>query len=231
MRSKEEAFDYRYFPEPDIPPLEPDAAWVEEVRATLPELPRARRERFASDLGLKPDVAAVLVDDRGWAEFFQRTIALGAPAREAANWITQDLAGLLRELGKSLTEAEADGRIEPKDLVDLITGAENLGKTQAKQLLAERLGEIRVEVGEAMESDTSLVAKAIATKGRPQISDPHALGAIVEEVLAEHADVAEQFRAGKEAVIGFLVGQVMKRSGGSANPQLAQELLRERLSG
>ena len=99
MRSKEEAFDYRYFPEPDIPPLEPADAWVEEIRATVPELPRARRERYATELGLKPEVAGVLVADRAWTDLFERTIALGVDAKAAANWITQDLAGLLNKHG------------------------------------------------------------------------------------------------------------------------------------
>jgi aspartyl-tRNA(Asn)/glutamyl-tRNA(Gln) amidotransferase subunit B len=217
MRSKEEAFDYRYFPEPDIPPLEPDAAWVEEIRASLPELPRARRERYATELGLKPEVAGVLVADRASTDLFERTIAVGADPKAAANWITQDLAGLLNKHAID----PAASPVTPDHLTELIRmlADGSIGGAGAKQALEEA-----VETGDGIE-------QIVERRGLRQVSDAGELGPIVDEVLAEHADVAEQFRAGKEAVIGFLVGQVMKRSGGSANPQLAQELLRERLSG
>jgi aspartyl-tRNA(Asn)/glutamyl-tRNA(Gln) amidotransferase subunit B len=216
MRSKEEAFDYRYFPEPDIPPLEPDPAWVEEIRASLPELPRARRERYSTEIGLKPEVAGVLVADRAWTALFERTIALGADAKAAANWITQDLAGLLNKHAID----PAASPVTPEHLTELIRmlADGSIGGAGAKQALEEA-----VETGDGIEQIVEL-------RGLRQVSDAGELGPIVDDVLAEHADVAEQFRAGKEAVIGFLVGQVMKRSGGSANPQLAQELLRERLS-
>ncbi|MGH2594451.1 MAG: Asp-tRNA(Asn)/Glu-tRNA(Gln) amidotransferase subunit GatB [Actinomycetota bacterium] len=219
MRSKEEAFDYRYFPEPDIPPLEPDPVWVEEIRASLPELPRARRERYANELGLKPDVAGVLVADRAWTDLFERTIALGADARAAANWITQDLAGLVNEGRLELAAVED----LPEMLTDMIqrVGDGTINTTSAKILLALYV------VGSERKSVDTLIEE----QGLRQVSDVGELGVIADAVIAEHPEVAEQFRAGKEAVIGFLVGQVMKRSGGSANPQLAQELLRERLSG
>ena len=217
MRSKEEAFDYRYFPEPDIPPLEPDPAWIEEIRASLPELPRARRERYATELGLKPEVAGVLVADRAWTDLFERTIALGADPKAAANWITQDLAGLLNKHAID----PAASPVTPEHLTELIRmlAEESISGAGAKQALEDA-----VETGDGIE-------QIVERRGLRQVSDAGELGPIVDDVLAEHADVAEQFRAGKEAVIGFLVGQVMKRSGGSANPQLAQELLRERLSG
>ena len=217
MRSKEEAFDYRYFPEPDIPPLEPDPAWIEEIRASLPELPRARRERYASELGLKREVAGVLVADRAWTDLFERTIALGAEPKAAANWITQDLAGLLNKHAID----PAASPVTPEHLNELIRMVVDgsISGAGAKQALEDA-----VDTGDAIEL-------IVDRRGLRQVSDAGELGPIVDDVLAEHADVAEQFRAGKEAVIGFLVGQVMKRSGGSANPQLAQELLRERLSG
>ena len=223
MRSKEEAFDYRYFPEPDIPPLEPDPAWVEEIRASLPELPRARRARYVAELGLKPEVTGVLVADRAWTDLFERTIVLGADPRAAANWITQDLAGLLKERGISIAQAEEEDRISPKDLADLIEGVREIGNTQAKQLLADRLETVR--------GQGSFIAERAALLSKGRVTDPEALGLIIDAVLIEHPDVVGQFKGGKESVIGFLVGQVMRKTSNSANPQLAQELLRERLSG
>jgi aspartyl-tRNA(Asn)/glutamyl-tRNA(Gln) amidotransferase subunit B len=217
MRSKEEAFDYRYFPEPDIPPLEPDAAWIEEIRASLPELPRARRARYAGELGLKPDVARVLVGHRASTDLFERTIVLGVDARAAANWITQDLAGLLNKHGVDQGEA----RVTPGHLADLIrlVADGTVSGAGAKQALEDA-----VTTGDGVEA-------IVERLGLRQVSDAGELAPIVEAVIAEHPDVAEEFRGGKEAVLGFLVGQVMKRSGGSANPKLAQELLRERLTG
>jgi aspartyl-tRNA(Asn)/glutamyl-tRNA(Gln) amidotransferase subunit B len=216
MRSKEEAFDYRYFPEPDIPPLEPSEEWIEDIRATLPELPRARRERYAAEFGLKPEVARVLVADRVSCELFEGTVALGAPPDKAANWVTQDLAALQNKAGESV-----EAHVTPAHLADLIrlVGDDTVSGAGAKQALEEAFA-----TGDP-------IADIVERMGLTQVSDTGALGAIADEVLAENPEVAEQFRGGKEAVIGFLVGQVMKRSGGTANPKLAQELLRERLSG
>ncbi len=211
MRSKEEAFDYRYFPEPDIPSIEPDAEWVEELRASLPELPRARRERYERELGLKADAARVLVGDRSATELFERTLALGAPAVVAANWITQDLAGLQNRGG--------EGRITPEHLVDLIgmLTDDAISGAGAKQVLEEAF-----HTGDP-------IAEIVERRGLRQMSDAVALAAIADEVIAENPDAVAQFFGGKEAIVGYLVGQIMKRSGGSANPKLAQQALRERL--
>ena len=216
MRSKEEAFDYRYFPEPDIPPLEPSPEWIQEIRATLPELPRARSARYEREHGLKPEVAGVLVADRASTELFERTVALGAPASAAANWITQDLAGLQNKAG-----ADAVSKVTPEHLVDLIglLADDTLSGAGAKQALEDAF-----ETGDAIEA-------IVGRRGLRQVSDTAALASIADEVIAENPDAVEQFRGGKEAIIGFLVGQVMKRSGGSANPKLAQQVLRERLQG
>jgi aspartyl-tRNA(Asn)/glutamyl-tRNA(Gln) amidotransferase subunit B len=217
MRSKEEAFDYRYLPEPDIPPLEPDPAWVEEIRASLPELPRARRERYVAELDLRPDVARVLVGDRISTALFERSIALGAPARDAANWITQDLAGFLNKHAVD----PASSPVSAEHVVELLgfLASDAISGAGAKQALEEA-----VETGDD-------IGAIVERRGLSQVSDTAALGAIADEVLAENADAVEQFRSGKDGVVGFLVGQVMKKSGGSANPKVAQELLRERLSG
>jgi aspartyl-tRNA(Asn)/glutamyl-tRNA(Gln) amidotransferase subunit B len=216
MRSKEEAFDYRYFPEPDIPAIEPSAEWIEELRAALPELPRARRERYVAEHELRPEVARVLVADRSASGLFEQTIALGATPAAAANWITQDLAGLVNKHG-----AEAAARVTPQHLADLLglLADDTISGAGAKQALEEA-----VETGDAIDA---IVERA----GLRQVSDTGELGAIVDQVLAANEEAAQKFRDGNESVIGFLVGQVMRASGGSANPKLAQQLLRERLQG
>ncbi|MEX0991466.1 MAG: Asp-tRNA(Asn)/Glu-tRNA(Gln) amidotransferase subunit GatB [Actinomycetota bacterium] len=233
MRSKEEAFDYRYFPEPDLPPLEPAGGWVEEVRATLPELPAARRERYESELGLRPEQARILAGDGVWATFFEETVALGADAAAVANWLTQDLAGQLNEVRVEL----ADAPVTPTHIADLIARIEDgtLSGPQAKQALTSILKATqRVEVPR-IDATTKVfppsIDEVIEREGLRQVSDAGALGTIVDQVIVDNPGPVEQFRGGKEGVIGFLVGAVMKASGGSANPKLVQELLRERLSG
>jgi aspartyl-tRNA(Asn)/glutamyl-tRNA(Gln) amidotransferase subunit B len=213
MRSKEEAFDYRYFPEPDIPPLQPDSAWIDQIRASITELPRARRARYVSDMKLKPAVAEVLVADRGSVDLFERTVAIGAEPAAAANWITQDLAGL--------RNAGGEGKVRPEHLAELISavGSGTISGAGAKQALEEAFA-----TGDG-------IGEIVARRGLEQVSDTGALGEIADRVIADNADAVEQFKSGKEGVIGFLVGQVMKLSGGSANPKLAQEILREKLSG
>ncbi|MBI2237449.1 MAG: Asp-tRNA(Asn)/Glu-tRNA(Gln) amidotransferase subunit GatB [Actinobacteria bacterium] len=217
LRSKEEAFDYRYFPEPDLPPLEPDPEWVERIRADLPELPAARRARFERDYGLKPKVAHQLAGSRAWADFFEEAVGLGAPASGAANWMTQDLAGLLNKRHVEL----ADSRVTPAHVADLVRLVEEgtVSTAGAKQVLEEAF-ETGKPAGEIVEA-----------RGLRQVSDASALDAWVEEVVAENPGPVEQFRGGKEGVLGFLVGQVMRKSGGSANPKVAGDLLRERRLG
>ncbi|MGH2679990.1 MAG: Asp-tRNA(Asn)/Glu-tRNA(Gln) amidotransferase subunit GatB, partial [Actinomycetota bacterium] len=219
MRSKEEAFDYRYFPEPDIPALEPADEWIEEVRRSLPELPRVRRTRYVDTLGLKPEVARVLVADREAVALFDETVALGADPAASANWITQDLAGLRNEA--VVADASGEARVGAQHIADLVAfvAGGTISGAGAKRALEE-----------AFRTGAS-VADIVDRRGLRQVSDAGELGVVVDRVLAEHADAAEKVRAGNEGVIGFLVGQVMKASGGSANPKVAQELLRERLSG
>jgi aspartyl-tRNA(Asn)/glutamyl-tRNA(Gln) amidotransferase subunit B len=214
MRSKEEAFDYRYFPEPDIPALEPDGAWIEEIRATLPELPRARRARYTDELGLRPEVVRVLVADRAAVDLFERTVALGTPADRAANWITQDLAALVND-------SDEDGKVGPEHLSELIGLLDDgtISGTGAKQALEDAF-----RTGEP-------IGSIVDRRGLRQVSDEAALGGYVDDVISEHPDVVERFQGGNQGVLGFLVGQVMKRSGGAANPKLVQQLLRSRLEG
>jgi aspartyl-tRNA(Asn)/glutamyl-tRNA(Gln) amidotransferase subunit B len=219
MRSKEEAFDYRYFPEPDIPALEPDEAWIEEIRKSLPELPRARRMRYADALGLKQEVARVLVADREATALFEEAVALGAEPVASANWITQDLAGFRKEA--VVADAAGEPTVRAQHIVDLVALVADgtISGAGAKRALEEAF-----QTGAA-------IGTIVERRGLRQVSDAGELGAVVDRVLAENEDAAAKFRAGNESVIGFLVGQVMKASGGSANPTLAQELLRERLTG
>ena len=214
MRSKEEAFDYRYFPEPDIPAMEPDPAWVDEIRASLPELPRARRDRYVETLGLKPEVARVLVADRGASALFEDAVALDAEPVAAANWVTQDVAALRNAAGDN-------GALTPQHVADVVTliSAGAVSNAGAKQALDASFAS-----GEPVEA-------AIDRLGLRQVSDTGALGALADEVLAENPDVVQKFRDGKEGVIGYLVGQLMQKAAGAANPKVAQELLRERLQG
>jgi aspartyl-tRNA(Asn)/glutamyl-tRNA(Gln) amidotransferase subunit B len=215
LRSKEYAFDYRYFPEPDLPPVEPDPEWIEKISASLPELPAARRARYVIDYGLRRETARVLAGSRAWTDLFEEAIELGADPVAVANWMTQDLAGLIREGHISLT----DSPLTANHLADIIALVKEgtISTAAAKQVLAEAF-------------TTGAPAEAIVEeKGLRQVSDTGALGSIVDEVIAENPQQAEQYRAGKDTLLQFFVGQVMKKTRGSANPQLAAELLRERL--
>jgi aspartyl-tRNA(Asn)/glutamyl-tRNA(Gln) amidotransferase subunit B len=213
MRSKEEAFDYRYFPEPDIPALDPDPAWVEEIRATLPELPAARRARYEAQYGLKPVVASVLVADRWSTDTFEEVVSAGSDPTVVASWIIQDVA--------ALRNARGEGKIVPGHISELV------------HLLREGVisgAAAKRALDEAFDSGDPIEA-IVLRLGLKQVSDAGELGGIVDAVIADNPDVVEKFRAGNEGVVAFLVGQVMKASGGSANPKLAQEILRERLRG
>jgi aspartyl-tRNA(Asn)/glutamyl-tRNA(Gln) amidotransferase subunit B len=213
MRSKEEAFDYRYFPEPDIPALEPPREWIEEIRATLPELPRARRARYVTALGLRPETARVLVADRASVALFEDAVMLGADPVGAANQVTQDVA--------ALRNAGGEDHLTARHVADLVAalGDGTLSSAAAKQVLEEAF---------ATGDD---VASIVERTGLRQVSDTGELGRLADEVIGENPEVVEKFRAGKDGVIGFLVGQLMKKAAGAANPKVAQELLRERLAG
>jgi aspartyl-tRNA(Asn)/glutamyl-tRNA(Gln) amidotransferase subunit B len=175
-------------------------------------LPRARRDRYVETLGLKPEVARVLVADRGSSALFDEVVGLGADAGPAANWITQDVAALRNAGG-------GDGALTAQHVADVVqliaSGA--VSNAGAKQVL-----EASFTSGEPVEA-------AIDRLGLRQVSDTGALGTLADEVLAEHPDVVQKFRDGKEGVIGFLVGQLMQKASGAANPKVAQQLLRERL--
>ena len=216
MRSKEDSEDYRYFQEPDLLPLHVDAAWQAEIRASLPELPAARRQRYV-DLGADPVVAAVLVSADGLGELFDDAVQAGADPRNVANWLTQEVVAQLRR-----TEAEvAETSLTAAALVELdaMVVAGDLSATAAKEVL------VAVMEGEG---GPRAVAEA---RDLIQVSDAGALEAVVDEVLAADPDTVARLEAGDMKPIGFLVGQVMRATGGKADPKLVQQLLRSRFSG
>jgi aspartyl-tRNA(Asn)/glutamyl-tRNA(Gln) amidotransferase subunit B len=219
MRTKEDSEDYRYFPEPDLPPLRVDPAWLASIRAALPELPAARRARYVGDLGLSPYDAAVIVADPAMTAAFEAILAAGPdlPAKEVANLVTGDYGRAVKESAERTADGMV-GRASGVELADLIRRvvAGELSRANAKEVLAEHLA-------------TGLAAAAIVeARGFRQIHDADALGAIVDEVLAANPGAVADYRAGKPT-IGFLVGQVMKATRGQANAGLVQVALRERL--
>ena len=217
MRSKEEAHDYRYFPEPDLAPLHVDAAWVETIRATLPELPDARKARLIAAHGLSDYDADVLVRMiPGGADYFEATVRAGAPAKAASNWIQGEVRRKLKEQG---ADDVAASPIRPESLAELATLAERgvVSSSGAK------------EVFEKMWASGDRPGAIVERDGLAQMDDTAALAALVDEVIAKHPDPVAQFRAGKTATLGFLVGQVMKASGGKANPKIVNELFRKAL--
>jgi len=216
MRSKEEAHDYRYFPDPDLLPLELDAAWVERLRVGLPELPDAKKARFIADYKLSPYDAGVLVDEQASADYFEM-VAKGRDAKLAANWVTGDLFGALNKLGLDIShspvKAEALG-----ELIDLIRDNTISGRI-AKDVFAEML-----ETGKG-------AAAIVEAKGLRQVTDTGAIEQAVDAVLAQEAGKVAEYRSGKDKLFGYFVGQVMKATGGKANPAQLNELLRKKLAG
>jgi len=213
MRSKEHAHDYRYFPEPDLVPLRVSAAWLEQVRATVPELPAEKRHRFIESYGLREYDAQVLTASREIGDYFEKAAKASGDPRMAANWVTGDLLGALK--GSEITESP----VSPEhlgELVAFIAKGEISGK-MAKEIFAKMF-----ETGES-------AAAIIDREGLRQISDAGALEKIVAEVIAASPKQVEQYKSGKTGVIGYLVGQVMKLSKGQANPAAVNELLKAKL--
>ncbi len=217
QRVKEESQDYRYFPDPDLPPLQIEPAWVAEIQARLPELAAAKQTRFVSQLGLSAYDAQVLVADRAVAEYFEAVVAAGGDPRLAANWITGELFKRMNEGGLSIEEVA--GRMPPENLVGLLdlVADGTINQTTAKEVLADMLrgGQTARDI--------------VDEQGLAQISDDAALAKIVTQVLDEHPQQVESYLSGKESLIGWLMGQVMRHTQGQANPQIARRLLREGL--
>ncbi|MGI9297652.1 MAG: Asp-tRNA(Asn)/Glu-tRNA(Gln) amidotransferase subunit GatB [Gammaproteobacteria bacterium] len=222
MRDKEDAHDYRYFPDPDLPPLAVAEEWIAEIRAEMPELPRARRARFARDFALPEYVCGVLTSSRDLADYYERTAAAfaadGAPknAKLCANWICGELSALLNkhDLGA------AESRISPAHLAGL------LRRLAAGDISAPTAKTVLEKMWDGGETADAIVKR----EGLEQIGGDE-LETIAAEVVAAHSAQAQQFRGGKEKLFGFFVGQMMKASGGRANPAKAGEILRRKLSG
>ncbi len=221
MRSKEEAHDYRYFPEPDLPPLAVGAAWVAEIRATLPELPRARARRYRDELGLSDYDARLLTADRAVADFFEATLEHAGrrpeAAKKVANWLNGEAARLANETGT----APGAWKLTPSSLSSLIRLVDSgtVGGPGAKQVFEEafRTG-----------ADP---ARVVDERGLAQVSDEGAIEAAVAKVVAESPAEVERYRAGNQKLLGFFVGKVMKETKGKANPALVNALLKKKLEG
>ena len=222
QRSKEQAHDYRYFPEPDLPPLVISRAWVEELRAQLPELPDARRARYMSEYGLSAQDANVMTEDKGLGDYFEQVMAAShvsdrkARAKTASNWLLSEVVRLLKANNISI-QASPLSPAALVNLLDLLDKDRITGK-QAKEVLDEAFAS-----GEMPE--------AIVTKKgiKPPISDQGELERIIEEVIATNSKVANDYRDGKSNALQFLVGQVMKRTRGQARADIVQKLLRSKL--
>ncbi len=216
MRSKEDAHDYRYFPEPDLVPLKISDRWLGEVRSTMPELPTAKRARFVESYGLRQYDAEVLTSTRAIAEYYEEVATVSTDPKIAANWVMGDLAGMLKAADREIEDSPISAR-HLGELVGLIVRGELTGKL-AKDVLPKMF-----ESGEA----PSVI---VEREGLRTISDSGALEKIVDEVLAANPKQVEQYKGGKTTVIGFLVGAVMKASRGQANPAAVNELLKSKLS-
>jgi len=216
MRSKEEAHDYRYFPDPDLLPLEFTQEWVDELRAGLPELPDDKKNRLMADYGLSVYDAGILVGDPETAAFYE-VLAKGRDAKMAANWMTGELFGALNKSGLAITASPVSAE-RLGALIDLIADGTISGK------IAKQVFEIMFETGEEP-------GRIVEQKGLKQVTDSGAIEMVIDEVLGEQADKVADYRGGKDKLFGFFVGQVMKKTHGKANPRAVNEILRRKLDG
>jgi len=214
LRSKEDAHDYRYFPDPDLLPLELDDTFLEECKSSLPELPDAKRKRYES-AGVTPYNASVLTAEVETARWFDALLEAGVAPVQGANWVTGELFGALNRLGKGIE----DSPISPTQAAELLSLVADgtISGTIAKQVL-----EIMLETGEG-------AAEIVEKRGLKQTSDTGAIDAEIDKILAANADKVAEYKGGKQALFGFFVGQTMKAMQGKANPQVVNEQLRAKL--
>jgi aspartyl-tRNA(Asn)/glutamyl-tRNA(Gln) amidotransferase subunit B len=215
MRSKEEAHDYRYFPEPDLPPLVIGEPRIERVKVDMPELPEARSRRLVAEYGIPAYDAGVLTQSAALADYFEATTRAAGNAKAASNWIMGELLRTMNERGQTI----ADVALTPAALGELIVLIDKgtISSSMAKGVFAK------------MYDSGRSAASIVEEEGLAQIGDEAAIAALVADVLRGHVEAVAQFRAGKRQTFGFLVGQVMKASGGKANPKLASDLLKRAL--
>ena len=216
MRSKEEAHDYRYFPDPDLVPTEIDESWLESVAASLPELPQAKRERFRSQYGLPDYDAAIITSSRPMADFFEECVSLFDDPKGVSNWMMGEVAKLLNEYGVEIEES----RLTPSHLAEILSLIK-------EGTISGKIGKsILAEVFESGRSPRNIVKE----KGLEQVSDTGELEAVVDSIIQRHPAEVEKFRAGKTKVMGFFVGQIMRETKGKANPKVVNELLLKKLN-
>lgn len=218
MRSKEDAHDYRYFPDPDLLPVRIDSDWIEQVRSTLPELPQDRRQRYISEYGLSPYDAAVLTASREIADYFDAAVqAAGTEqAKLCANWINGELAARLNKSELSIGESPVS--------------AQQLAGVIARLVDQTISGKIAKQVFDAVwQGEGDSADAVIEAKGLKQVTDSGAINQMIDEILAANTDKVAQYQAGKEKLFGFFVGQVMKASQGKANPAQVNQMLKDKL--
>jgi len=216
LRSKEEAFDYRYFPEPDLVPVEPDAAWLEAIKARMPELPTERLHRFESKFALPLELATMLTGEKALADYFEEAVATGQDPTALAKWIAGDLSAMLNEASVPINACP----LKPRGLGELVAlvAQKIISGKMAKDVLREAF-------------ETGKGPKAIVDeKGLSQMADGSEMESVVDEVIAENPDAANDLREGKDQALKFLMGQVMKKTRGKANPEMASSLLKKKLN-
>jgi aspartyl-tRNA(Asn)/glutamyl-tRNA(Gln) amidotransferase subunit B len=217
MRGKEEAHDYRYFPEPDLVPMTVDQTWIHDIQSSLPELPDKRKERFVSAFGIPEQDADLMISEKSVADWFEEAVNLGGQPKDVSNWIKGDLMKLLNEEGKTFDEClfRPSGLVGMLKLIDNGTISGKIAKTVFEEIY--RTGK-----------DAEVVVRE---KGLVQITDTGAIEKAVDDIIAANPQEVDRYKAGEEKLIGFLVGQVMKTTKGKANPQMVNELLKRKLSG
>ena len=215
MRTKEESDDYRYFPDPDLVPVVVDAAWVERVQSQIPELPDAKRTRFAAAYDLSADQIEVLTTDRDIADYFEATVAAGAQSRQAANWIQGDVLRALNDRKIAI----GDLRVSPQHLAELIA---LIDKGAISTTIARTAFDDMVETGDDP-------AAIVERKGLVQISDADELDGVIDQIIADNPAEVARFKDGDKRLMGFFMGQLMKATRGRANPRKASQQLMEKL--
>ena len=215
MRGKEEAHDYRYFPDPDLVPIEIDNGWIEKIRKTLPELPSDKVKRFVADYGIPEYDAEVLSISRALANYYEETARISGQPKAASNWIMGDLLRFLKEDDREIEESS----VTPTHIAEMIKLIDN----------GTISGKIAKTVMEEMYKTGKMPDDVVKEKGLIQVTDTGAIEKVIDEVLAENADSVAAYRSGKDKLFGFFVGQVMKKSQGKANPAVLNDLLKKKL--